>query len=242
MNNYKLIIQYDGSNYAGWQVQNNAISVQQTIIDAIMVLLKEKVNLIGAGRTDTGVHALGQTANFRTEKEIELSKFAYQLNAILPSDISVVALTKVPPDFHARFDAKKRSYMYLISKQKSPFFKNYSYRYKGLIDIEKLNLLSKYLLGSHDFTSFSRKNSDTKNKICNVMDIRWKESQGMVFFYIEADRFLHGMVRTVVGSLLHAMQNNLGNEYFLDLFEARSREAAAEAVPGKGLFLYKVKY
>lgn len=242
MNNYKLIIQYDGTEYAGWQVQNNAVSVQQTIIDAIKVLLKEKVNLIGAGRTDTGVHALGQTANFRTEIDIDVAKFTYQLNAILPSDISITELTKANPEFHARFDAKKRSYIYLISKQKSPFFKNFSYRYKGELNIANLNLLSKTFLGPHNFTSFSRKNSDTKNKICNIYDIRWKESQGMVFFFIEADRFLHGMVRTIVGTLLNANRYGLTAAHILDLFKAEERDLAGEAVPGKGLFLYKVKY
>ena len=242
MNNFKLTIQYDGTDYAGWQVQNNAVSVQQKIIDAIAILLKEKVNLIGAGRTDTGVHALGQTANFRTEKEIEEFKFRYQLNSLLPRDISITEIKKVTPEFHARFDAKKRSYIYLISKHKSPFYDRYSYRYKGKLDITEMNKVSRIFLGSHDFTSFCRKNSDTKNKICNIYDIHWRETDGMIYFFIEADRFLHGMVRTIIGTLLEVVQNNLSDDHINGLFEAKERDLAGTAVPGKGLFLYKVKY
>jgi pseudouridylate synthase I len=242
MNNYKLIIQYDGSNYAGWQVQNNAVTVQQKIIDSISVLLKEKVNLIGAGRTDTGVHALGQTANFRTEKEIDIFKFQYQLNSVLPADISIIKLENVPPEFHARFDAKSRSYLYFLTEYKSPFFNKYSFRYKARLDIEKLNELSSAFIGSHNFTSFSKKNSETKNKFCQIKHIRWKETNKIVVFYIEADRFLHGMVRTIAGTLLHSASNNLDKDYILNLLALENRNEAGMSVPGNGLFLYKVKY
>lgn len=242
MNNYKLIIQYDGTNYAGWQVQNNAMSVQQKLIDSIAVILKERVNLVGAGRTDTGVHALGQTANFRTEMMLDLYKFSYQLNSILPKDISITGITEAPIEFHSRFDAKKRSYMYFISKFKSPFYNKYTYRYKGLINISRLNKLSQCFLGVHNFTSFSKKNSDTLNKVCNIYNAWWKETRGMVIFYIEADRFLHGMVRTVTGTLLNTAKEGLSEEHIQSLFEANDRSQAAESVPGNGLFLYKVKY
>lgn len=242
MNNYKLLIQYDGTNYAGWQYQENATTVQQKILDAIKVLLGEEVNLIGSGRTDAGVHALGQTANFKTEKEIDLFKFKYSLNSILPKDISVIELQKVSADFHARFSAKKRSYIYLISKVKSPFFERYSYFYHVNLNCENLNQTSKHFLGEHDFTSFSKKNSDTENKICNVFQAHWKETKGLIIFLIEADRFLHGMVRTIVGTVLHSVKNNLDGFYLKEILESRNREKAGESVPAKGLFLYKVKY
>src|SRR3989339_1942505 len=161
MNNYKLIIQYDGTNYAGWQIQSNAATVQQKIVDAIEVILKEKINLIGSGRTDTGVHALGQVANFRTENELDLYKFRYSLNSILPNDISVLKMESVNESFHARFDAKNRSYIYLFCDHKSPFYNNYSYYFPSLskLDFDYLNRISKTLLGIHDFTSYSRKNT-----------------------------------------------------------------------------------
>ena len=160
LNNYKLIIQYDGTKYAGWQMQQNAITVQEKIVDAIAVITKEKVNLIGSGRTDTGVHAFGQVANFRTENELDLYKFSYSLNSILPNDISIIKIDKADESFHSRFDAKSRSYIYIFSQIKSPFYYDYSYHYSPItkIDFVSLNRISKIFLGEHDFTSFSRKN------------------------------------------------------------------------------------
>jgi tRNA pseudouridine38-40 synthase len=242
MHNYKLIIQYDGTEYAGWQIQKNAVSVQQKITDAIAIILKEKVTLTGSGRTDTGVHALGQAANFKTEQSVDLYKFKYQLNSILSNDISIIDLAEEQEKFNARFDAKKRSYLYFISKRKTPFLQKYSFRYNGVLDIEKLNLLSRVILGEHDFTSFARKKTETINKVCNIYNIHWKDTRDMIVFYIEADRFLHGMVRTIVGTLIDALSVSNGEEYLLKIIEKRNRECAGEAVPGCGLFLYKVKY
>ncbi len=240
--NYKLLIQYDGTNYAGWQIQNNAETVQQKISDTIKILLKEDVNLTGSGRTDTGVHALGQTANFKTEKQIDIHKFKFQLNSILPFDISIKEISPVVEEFHSRFDATKRSYLYFISKYKSPFYYKYSYFYKHKIDIEKLNLLSKNFLGEKDFSSFARKNTEVNNKICKIYDAHWKETKDFVIFFIEANRFLHGMVRTIAGTLLKFQKLNLDEGNLKEIFEIKDREFAGEAVPAKGLFLYKVKY
>ena len=242
MNNYKLIIQYDGTNYAGWQIQKNAPTVQQKITDAVEIILKEKINLIGSGRTDAGVHALGQTANFRTENDISLRKFNHSLNAILPADISIIKMEKAAPEFHSRFDAKKRSYIYLFSKFKSPFYSRYSYFLYNKIDCEEMNKLSKSFLGEKDFTSFAKKSTEPENKTCNIYEINWKETSGLVIFKIEADRFLHGMVRTIIGTLLKAAKENLGTDFLKDVFNLRDRESAGEAVPAKGLFLFKVKY
>jgi tRNA pseudouridine38-40 synthase len=242
VNNYKLIIQYDGTNYAGWQIQDNAETIQGKITEAINTIIKEDVTLTGSGRTDTGVHALGQTANFRTEQELDLFRFTHSLNGILPRDISIINAEKTDENFHARFDAKRRSYVYIITKYKSPFYDSYSYFYHSEINCDGLNELSKNILGEKDFTSFARKNTETKNKICKVYNAAWKETKGLIVFYIEADRFLHSMVRTIVGTLLNAQKNNLSEDYLKGLFSVNDREAAAESVPGKGLFLYKVKY
>ena len=240
--NYKLIVQYDGTNYAGWQIQKNASTVQQVISDAIKILTKEDITLIGSGRTDSGVHSLGQTANFKTEKEIDIFRFIYSINSILPKDIAVKKMENVDISFNSRMDAKRRIYLYLFSKYKSPFFQKYSYLYHDKIDCTKLNNLSCFLTGQKDFTSFCRTISETENKICNVYSINWKESKGMVFFFIEADRYLHGMVRTIIGTLLNTLKNNLNENYIEEVFSAKNRIAAGEAVPAKGLFLYKVKY
>jgi tRNA pseudouridine38-40 synthase len=240
--NHKLIIQYDGTNYAGWQIQKNAITIQQVITDSIKVLIKEDISLIGSGRTDSGVHAIGQTANFKTRDEIDTYRFFYSLNSLLPKDIAVREMEEVSIHFNARGDAKKRTYLYLFTKYKSPFYNKYSYFYHDKIDCDKLNYLSRFLTGKNDFTSFCRTISDTENKICNVYNIRWKESKGFVFFIIEADRYLHGMVRTIIGTLLNSFKNNLDKEYIKEIFSAKNRIAAGEAVPANGLFLYKVKY
>ncbi len=242
MINYRLLIQYDGTNYFGWQIQADRITIQQKITDAVEIILKEKINLIGSGRTDTGVHALGQTANFKTTKDLDIYKFKHSINAILPKDISILKIEKADPEFHSRFDAKKRSYLYFISKYKSPFLYRYSYFYHNKIDCKILNNLSRSLIGMKDFSSFARKNTETKNKICNIYEAHWRCTSDMIIFKVEADRFLHGMVRTITGTLLTALKNNHDNGFVEDIIKLKDREAAGEAVPAKGLFLFKVKY
>jgi tRNA pseudouridine38-40 synthase len=242
LNNYKLTIRYDGTNYSGWQIQNNRPTIQQSIMDAVKILLKEDVNLIGSGRTDAGVHALGQVANFRTEREIDIFKFNYSLNAILPEDISILNIQPANIDFHARFSALKRSYLYFISKFKSPFFDKYSYLYSPELNITFLNELSGAFKGHQDFTSFCRKNEGIENNECIIYDLHWKDTKELVIFFIEANRFLHGMVRTIVGTLLHAARENFNVEYIKNIFDQHCRESAWESVPARGLFLYKVKY
>jgi len=242
MNNYKLIIQYDGTNYAGWQIQENSITIQEKITDAIKLILREKVNLIGSGRTDSGVHALGQAANFRSKQEIDIYKFKYSLNSVLPKDISILSMEKEDENFHARFDALKRSYIYLIINYKSPFYAAYSYFYHDKINCTYLNNISKVLIGEHDFTSFCVKDSEHKNKTCLVNHIYWKETKGLILFYIEANRFLHGMVRTIAGTLLNGQKNKYGDKYLIEVLKAKERQAAGEALPAKGLLLYKVIY
>ncbi|MCK7520137.1 MAG: tRNA pseudouridine(38-40) synthase TruA [Ignavibacteriales bacterium] len=204
--------------------------------------LKEKINLIGSGRTDSGVHAFGQSANFRTETEIDIYRFKHSLNSILPSDIVVSAMDEVELDFHARFDAKKRTYLYLITQARSPFYKNYSYFYPRKIDLEKLNSLSNLFLGEKDFTSFSKKNAEIENKNCIVYKSFWRRRGELILFSIQASRYLHGMVRTIVGTLLNAQDQNDPESFIQEIFNSQNREEAFESVPAKGLFLYKVEY
>lgn len=244
MPNYKIKIQYDGTNYSGWQSQPSGNTIQDELINAISTITKEDVNLIGSGRTDAGVHSLGQVANFRTEQNYEIRKIKHSLNSILPNEISIHEMIKVDENFHARFDAKLRSYIYMIAKDKSPFFSNYSYFYPNAnsINFDLLRRISFTLIGQHDFTSFCKTKTDTENKICNVSSIYWKESRGLIIFLIEADRFLHGMVRAIVGTLLKSARDNRDSEFLHEILALQNREAAGESVPSKGLFLYKVKY
>lgn len=244
MNNYKLIVQYDGGGFAGWQIQKNAKTVQAVLKEKIELLLREEINLIGSGRTDTGVHALGQVANFLCDDEIETEKFLRSLNAILPKKISVLKIEKVPENFHARYDAKRRSYLYFFSLKKSPFFDDYSWLYKPIADydLEKMNGISKTILGKHDFTSFAKTKSEAKNKICEIYSARWRRNGILIIFYIEANRFLHGMVRTVVGTLLEAYNKPEPEKFIEEILAAKDRTAASGSAKAKGLFLYKVKY
>ena len=169
----------------------------------LKTILKEDINLIGSGRTDAGVHALGQVANFNTENALDLYRFRYSLNSMLPFDISIIKMEEVSEDFNSRFDAKKRSYIYLIKKMKSPFYFKYAYYYKGKIDCQKINQLANSLLGEKDFSSFSKKNSDIENKNCNIYNIQFRETKNFIIAIVEANRFLHGMVRALVGTLLY---------------------------------------
>jgi tRNA pseudouridine38-40 synthase len=242
MINYKLTLQYDGTKYAGWQIQENALSVQEAIKRSIQQILQEEVNLIGAGRTDAGVHALGQVANFILNKELDLFRFKYSINSVLPDDISVTNIEVVDENFHSRFSAKKRSYIYLISNQKSPFFDRYSFNFYSELNLQKLNEISSILVGSKDFASFSKNNPEVQNKNCEVFEARWRKGKNLFIFYIEANRFLYGMVRAIVGTLLKAYSSESASEHMENVFTKRSRDAAADAVPAKGLFLYKIKY
>ena len=241
MSNYKLTIQYDGTDYAGWQIQENAKTVQASISDSIKTVLKEEINLVGSGRTDSGVHALGQVANFRSENKIDIYKFQHSINSILPSDISILKIEEVDESFHARFDAKLRTYLYVISKIKSPFYYKYSIHKKNL-DIKSLNLLSKNFVGQKDFTSFCKKKSEVENKVCEVKQAAWRETKNFYLFFISADRFLHGMVRTVIGTLLNAANEQNSDDYIKKVIADKSRESAGESVLPRGLFLYKVEY
>jgi tRNA pseudouridine38-40 synthase len=244
MPNYKISIQYDGSDFFGWQSQPNGNTIQDELTKAIFQISSENVNLIGSGRTDSGVHALGQVANFTISNSIDGYKFKHSLNSILPPAISIKNIKQVNDDFHSRFDAKKRSYIYFIRSDKNPFFDKYSYHYPHTksIDISNLKSLSQLLVGEHNFTSFCKTKTDTENKVCNINDLNWRITQDLLIMRVEADRFLHGMVRTIVGTLLFASLHNKSKDYLIEILEMTDREAAGESVPAKGLFLNKVKY
>ncbi|MCW8849863.1 MAG: tRNA pseudouridine(38-40) synthase TruA [Melioribacteraceae bacterium] len=244
MPNYKISIQYDGSDYFGWQSQPSGRTIQDNIIKSIHQITHQKINLIGSGRTDSGVHAFGQVANFNLESEIDEFKFKKSLNSLLPSDISIKEIEQVNDSFHARFDARKRSYLYFINQEKSPFFSKFSYQYPyfSKIDLIRLRSLSDALIGENDYTSFCKANSDTENKICNIYEINWKMTRDLLIFKIEANRFLHGMVRTIVGTLLSLSLNSAAPAAIEKILIDKTRTSAGESAPAKGLFLFKVKY
>ncbi|MHC1739128.1 MAG: tRNA pseudouridine(38-40) synthase TruA [Ignavibacteriaceae bacterium] len=242
MKNYKIIVQYDGSEYSGWQIQPNNRTVQEEIRNAIKTIIKGEVNLIGSGRTDTGVHALGQTANFRCESTLELEKFVYSLNSIMPKSIAVKCIEEVPEEFHARFDARKREYLYLITKKKSPFYYKYSYFYSKDLNVYNLNKLSQELIGKRDFRSFAKESDENSGTDCEIFSAFWSERKDFYIFSIEANRFLRGMVRTIVGTLLESERKELCKDHLKEIILSKKRENAGMSVPPNGLFLYKVRY
>lgn len=242
MPNYLLSIQYDGTNYNGWQYQSNGRTIQGEIEKAIEKILKKQIKIIGSGRTDSGVHAFDQKANFRIEEILNLYEFKYSLNSILPKDIAIKDISLVSEDFHARFDAKKRTYIYLITDKKSPFYFNYSYFYPVNLDIDYLNNISKTIIGEKDFSSFYKKKVELENMICNVYNAYWIKKKELTIFKIISNRYLRGMVRAIVGTLLNAEKNKLSKEEVEIIIKKQNREFAGENVPAKGLFLYKVEY
>jgi tRNA pseudouridine38-40 synthase len=242
--NYKLTLQYDGSDFSGWQIQDNVQTVQGVLKEKIEILTRSEINLIGSGRTDAGVHALGQVANFRFDEQLNLRKFTFSLNSMLPKSIAVSSVEVVPDTFHSRFDAKKRSYFYFLSSVRSPFYHKYSWlnTKSASFNLTELNNLSEIFLGKHDFTSFSKAKTETENKNCEIYSIHWRRKNFLTIFYVEADRFLHGMVRTLVGTILKVYQLNGSKKDLKEILTAKDRKVAGEAVKAKGLFLNKVRY
>jgi tRNA pseudouridine38-40 synthase len=242
MSNYKLTIQYDGSRFNGWQIQANAPSIQGEIKKAIELLVKHEVVLTGAGRTDTGVNALGQVANFHSNTEIDPYRFLYSLNSILSNAIKIKKIETVTDSFNSRFDAVSRSYLYFISDSPNPFNHQFVYNYHTKFDVEHLDELSSPLIGRHDFSSFTKYAKEIDNYSCKISAVKWKKLKGYTVLLIESDRFLHGMVRAIVGTLLRLEKENANPKDVIDIIQSKNRERAYASAPSKGLFLYRVKY
>jgi tRNA pseudouridine38-40 synthase len=244
---YFLEIAYKGTHYAGWQIQKNAHSVQAEIEKALSTLLRELVSITGSGRTDTGVHASQQFAHFDTQKNLQIS-FLKSCNAILPADISVLNIYEVSSEAHTRFDATQRTYHYRICTQKSPYLTDLAYVHYKKLNISLMQEAAQKLLTYVDFESFSRPKANTKHFRCSIFEAEWFEqpeifsNNNLLIFKISANRFLWGMVRTIVGTLLEVGLGNINLEDFEQIIQARNRQKAARAVPAEGLFLVKVAY
>jgi len=240
---YFLQCSYKGSNYHGWQIQPNAISVQEVFENALTTILREKIQVVGAGRTDTGVHASYFILHFDTSAtEIDIVKLVFQLNSFLPSDIAVQKLWKVNNETHARFSASSRTYKYYISTEKDPFQIETRYKYSLPIDIVKMNEAAKIIFDFEDFTSFSRLHTDVKTNNCKIYLAGWKQENSQLVFTIKADRFLRNMVRAIVGTLLEVGRGKLSLDEFRKIIESKDRGVAGASAPAKGLFLVDIEY
>lgn len=240
---YFLQLSYKGTNYHGWQIQPNAISVQEVIADALSKILREKIAVVGAGRTDTGVHASFFILHFNAENPIpEKLDIVYKLNSFLPHDIAVQKVWKVSDDLHARFSATSRTYRYFISTEKNVFGHETSFKYLKPLDVAKMNEAAKTLFDYEDFTSFSRLHTDVKTNNCKIMQAEWTMEEKQLVFVVKADRFLRNMVRAIVGTLLEVGKGKLTVEQFREIIEMKDRGAAGASAPAQGLFLVDIEY
>lgn len=240
---YFIYLSYNGENYCGWQIQPNGVSVQETIEKALSTLLRVPVSIVGAGRTDAGVHARMMTAHFDSEQEItDLLLLANKLNSLLPKDIAIQKVIDVKPDAHARFDAASRLYRYYITTEKDPFLHHLKYKIYGNPDIEAMNACAKVLFDYEDFTSFSKLHTDVKTNNCTIMLARWEQAGNDYIFTIKANRFLRNMVRSLVGTLLEAGRGKITTDDFRRIIEAKDRCKAGTSVPGHALFLEEIEY
>lgn len=241
---YFIHLSYLGTKYHGWQIQANAQSVQGILNNALSTLLKEEINTIGAGRTDTGVHARYYVAHFDTlTPNLETNKpFIYSLNKILPVDISVSKILMVKPEANARFDAKYRGYEYIICRSKNPFMNGLAWMYSTNLDIDKMQLASQLLFNYTDFTSFSKIGSDNKTNICSIYHAEWTQKDDLLIFTIKANRFLRNMVRATVGTLVDVGRGKITPEEFAAIIEAKDRSLAGTSAPAEGLYLTEIEY
>lgn len=240
---YFITFSYDGTNYHGWQIQPNADSVQARLNDALTKLLPVATECVGAGRTDTGVHASMMVAHFDTDQLLDEDGFAFRLNRIVPADIAIEKVERVEDDRHARFDAKRRTYHYFVYSKKNPYRRHYANRLTYVPNYNLMNEAAKVLLEVDDFTSFSKVNNDQKTNICSVTHARWVQIEEDYWrFEIIANRFLRNMVRAIVGTLLEVGRGRMSVDEFREVITAKNRCSAGESVAGNALFLVDIQY
>ena len=240
---YFIILSYDGTNYHGWQIQPNGNSVQETLTKALSTLLREDTSIVGAGRTDAGVHALKMIAHFDTEREVDCAHLIDKLNRLLPADISVLQVCPVNVDAHARFSATSRTYRYYVSTAKNPFNRHRTMRLFHTPDFERMNEAALRLFDYIDFTSFSKLHTDVATNNCHIVQAQWQQVDEHEWrFVIQADRFLRNMVRAVVGTLLEVGRGKMTIEEFCQVIEKKNRCSAGTSVPAHALFLVDVTY
>ena len=245
MRNFLLKVCYDGANYHGWQIQKNAVTVQQVFQSALYKVLNETPDIKACSRTDSYVHALEFCISFKTEREIPGERLAGALNHFLPDDIAVLSCTQVPLDFHARYSCKGKEYMYRIwnAKVRNPFLQKHALHYWYSLDIERLNRAAAFFIGRHDFTSFCAVDSRKReNMERNITKSEWAREGDMVTYSVAADGFLYHMVRIMVGTMLRVAQNKFEPEDIPLILKAKNRNSAGPTAPPQGLFLKKVFY
>ena len=240
----RMLLEYDGTDFHGWQVQPDQPTVQKALEDAFLQITGEQVDVVGSGRTDAGVHARGQVAHTTLSRAFDPFRLQASLNGVLPQTVSVSSVEETSDGFHARYDAQKRIYRYYIGHLPSALDRHYRVLVRPIPDYKRMNEAAQYLLGEHNFDAFCRVKSETKNRICIVSGARWVQESdtGKWYFQIGANRFLHGMVRAIVGTLLQIGQGKRTPKEVLTILTSRDRTRAGPAAPAKGLILERVIY
>lgn len=250
---YFVTLSYDGTQYHGWQIQPNGVSVQEVLQKALSTLLRKPIEVTGAGRTDAGVHASMMVAHFDwpaahegegcEEMPLDCTQLTYKLNRLLPPDVAVQAVRPVGPEMHARFSATRRTYHYYIHTHKNPFLRGYSWQVNVPLDFALMNEAAQVLLEYSDFTSFSKTGTDVKTNICQLTEARWEQLKpGEWRFTVSANRFLRNMVRAIVGTLVEVGRHRMTISQMRHAIEAKDRQRAGESVPGHALYLTNIEY
>ena len=245
MRNIRLVIEYDGTDYLGWQVQARGLTIQGILEEKLALLTGEKVHLIGSGRTDSGAHALGQVANFKTKSPMEILRLQKALNSLLPSDIAIRKVEEIDETFNARRSARSKIYEYRVLNReiRSVFHREYAWHIPQRLDLGEMEEASRVLIGEHDFSSFRSVGTPTKTAVRKVLRAEWKrDREGFFKFEIEATGFLKQMVRAIVGSLVEVGRGKVSAEQFRKVLESKERSKAGPTAPARGLFLKEVKY
>jgi tRNA pseudouridine38-40 synthase len=245
MRNIKLLIEYDGTNYIGWQVQPKGPTIQGVLEERLGLLTREKIKLFGSGRTDSGVHAICQVAHFKTESSMETQKMQRALNSLLPPDIVIQKMEEVGESFHARRHSKSKVYEYRILNRnlRTVFDRGYVWHIPQKLDFKEMGKATKYLIGEHDFSSFRSVGSPTRTTVRKVIRAEWKRGRsGLVRFEIEANGFLKQMVRAIIGTLVEVGKGKMSAVEFRKILESKERSKAGPTAPAHGLFLKEVKY
>lgn len=241
MHYYFLSLSYRGSNYAGFQIQDNAMTIQGELERVMATYLKQKVDLTGSSRTDAGVHARVNYFHFQSENALD-TRMVYNLNAMLPKDISVTGLYEVGKSAHSRFDPLSRSYGYYLINKKDPFLQDRAWFYPYPLDLNHLEEMSKVLIGQHDFTSFAKKNSQVHTFMCSIITSEWVENDGLLKYTVEGNRFLRGMVRGLVGTMINFARQKRSVEEFIDVLRVKDNTKADFTAPAHGLFLENIRF
>lgn len=240
---YFIHLAYDGTRYHGWQIQPNGISVEGEIELRLSTLLRQPIDIVGAGRTDAGVHARHMVAHFDFEDGCDTKQLCYRLNRMMPPDICIYKIEKVADNLHARFSATSRTYHYYISTKRNPFNRQYTWLCHYDLDFELMNQAAEILLEYKDFASFCKSHTDVKTTLCNIIEAKWiKDDEGCYYFRIKANRFLRNMVRAVVGTLVEIGRHRLSLDDFRNVIEGKKRTMAGESMPANALFLERIEY